>query len=100
MNCHDCQQRLQARLDGAAVPADDAVEAHLAACPECRALSDAAARLEAGLRLFTPPALPDALAARVAAGVLADRRRRRVRRLVFASVAVAASLLVGFLALT
>jgi hypothetical protein len=96
MNCHDCRQQLQARLDGAAVPADE-IAAHLAACPECRDLEAAAQRLQTGLRLLTPPAPPTGFAERLAAGVLADRRRKvRRRRLVFAGVigALAASLLV------
>src|SRR5579885_803257 len=101
VNCDDCQTRLQARLDGEAVPADD-LAAHLAACPECRGLAAAARRLQAGLRLLTPPAPPAGLAERLAAGVLADRRRRvRRRRLAFAGAvtAVAASLLLALFAL-
>jgi hypothetical protein len=96
MNCDDCRQQLQARLDGESVPADD-IAAHLAACPECRALEAAARRLHTGLRLLTPPAPPAGIAERLIAGVLADRRKRvRRRRLAFAGVvgALAASLLV------
>lgn len=97
MNCDDCLRRLQARLDGESVGGDE-VEAHLALCPECRALEAAAHRLEAGLRLLTPPATPEGMGQRIAVGVLADRRRRRIRRrLVFvgAVAAAAASLLLG-----
>ena len=45
MNCHDCRQQLQARLDGEAVPADE-IAGHLAACPACRDLETAARRLQ------------------------------------------------------
>jgi hypothetical protein len=96
MNCTDCQERLQARLDGEGVPADE-IAAHLAACPECRALEAAARRMQAGLRLRTPPVPPAGLAERITAGVLADRRRRTRRRLAFVGVvtALAASLLMA-----
>jgi hypothetical protein len=97
MNCADCQERLQARLDGEVVPADE-MAAHLAACPECRDLEAAARRLQTGLRLLTPPAPPAGFAERLVAGVLADRRRKVRRRLAFAGVvtALAASLLLVF----
>jgi hypothetical protein len=101
MNCLDCQELLQARLDG--VPPDDrddpgASEHHLAVCAECRGWYAAAQRLEDGLRLARPPAAPDDLADRIVAGVLADRRRR-TRRWAWArgAAALAASLLVVFL---
>jgi hypothetical protein len=95
MNCTDCQERLQARLDGEGVPADE-IAAHLATCPECRELEAAARRMQAGLRLLTPPVPPGGFAERVTAGVLADRRRRVRRRLAFVGVvtALAASVLV------
>jgi hypothetical protein len=101
MNCDDCRQQLQARLDGGTVPADE-IAAHLAACPECQGLEAAARRLQTGLRLLTPPAPPAGSAERLVAGVLTDRRRRiRRRRLAFAgtATALAAALLLALFAL-
>ena len=95
MNCSDCLDLLQARLDGAAPLAIAEVEEHLATCPACRAQDAAARRLEAGLRLLTPPAPPAGLTERVVAGVLAERRRRlRLARWGRAAVAAAAAVLV------
>jgi hypothetical protein len=99
MNCDDCRERLQVRLDGAALAEDD-LEAHLSGCPECRALDAAARRLVAGLLLTAAPAPPPDLAGRIAVCVINDQRRlRRLRRgLVLAgAVGVAASLLLGLL---
>jgi len=94
MNCLQCQQLLQDRLDG--VPPTDAAEMnrHLAACPRCRGEQRAAGRLEEGLRLLAPPAPPPGLSERVVRAVRQDQvRRRRVRRFVRVGLAVAASLL-------
>jgi predicted anti-sigma-YlaC factor YlaD len=97
MNCTECQERLQALLDGEAHrPAE--VEAHLAGCAECRGLDTAARRLQGALRLATPPAPPADLRQRITLAVCSDQRgRRRLRRGVFLAAAcgVAASLLVG-----
>jgi hypothetical protein len=92
MTCDDCRRRLQAWLDGDP-PGADGLDAHLAACPACRALDAAARRLRGGLLaapVLTPPA---GLADRIVSGVLADRRRRQRarRRLVFAGLALAAA---------
>ncbi len=94
MNCPQCHDRLQQRLDG--VPPGDDHDGHLAACPECRDWHAAAGRLEEGLRLITPPAPPSGLTNRVVASVLADHRRRRSawRRAARTAVALAAGLLV------
>ena len=100
MTCDDCRRRLQAWLDGDPLGADGA-EAHLAACPACRALDAAARRLRTGLLAAPAPLPPPGLADRIVAGVLADRRHRlrMRRRLVFAGVALAAAaaLAVAFL---
>jgi hypothetical protein len=98
MNCDDCRQRLQARLDGESVDGDD-FDAHLLSCPACRALDGAARRLQVGLLAAAAPAPPAGLSARVVAGVLADRKWRSRRRLVFAAagLAVAASLVLAVL---
>jgi hypothetical protein len=101
MNCSECQERLQARLDGEADGTAD-VEAHLASCAECRGLDAAARRLEGALRRATPPAPPADLGQGITVAVCSDqRRRRRLRRGVFLAAAcgVAASLLVSLLVL-
>jgi hypothetical protein len=92
MTCDDCRQRLQAWLDGDP-PGADGLDAHLAACPACRALDAAARRLRVGLLAAPAPVPPSGLADRIVAGVLADRRRqqRARRRLVFAGFALAAA---------
>ena len=100
MNCLECQEFLQRRLDGAPVPDRTALDRHLAACPECRERHAAAALLLDGLRhLPRPQPAPD-LADRTAAGVLHDHRARRLRLRLWAGFALAASLLlavVGYL---
>jgi hypothetical protein len=100
MTCDDYRRGLQAWLDGDSTGADGA-EAHLAACPACRALDAASRRLRAGLLAAPAPVPPAGLTDRIVAGVLADRRQRRRgrRRLVFAGLALAAAacLAVAFL---
>jgi Putative zinc-finger len=90
MTCDDCRQRLQAWLDGDP-PGADGLDAHLAACPACRALAEAARRLRSGLLAAPPPVPPAGLADRIVAGVIADRRKRQRsrRRLAFAGLALA-----------
>jgi hypothetical protein len=94
MNCLQCQQLLQDRLDGLP-PTDTAgMNRHLADCPRCRGERSAAGRLEEGLRLLSPPMAPGRLSDRIVSAVCDDQlRRRRVRRLVRLGLAVAASLL-------
>src|SRR5262249_3965595 len=94
MNCPECQDLLQYRLDGRAPHDPVPVEPHLAGCADCREWYSAAGRLEDGLRLLTPPAPPSGLTDRVVALALADRRRR-ARRWAWAgsAAAVAAGLL-------
>jgi anti-sigma factor RsiW len=94
MNCFECQQRLQDRLDGAAPGDMAAVQPHLAQCPACRELFAAARLLERGLRLRTPPAPPRELGDRIVHQVLAHRRSvRHRRRVLIAVTGLAASLL-------
>lgn len=98
MNCVDCQELLQRRLDGGP-PGDGAdIHRHLAGCPDCRDWYAAARRLEAGLRLLPAATVPADLAGRVAGRVLAERRARRRRRAwVAAGVALAACLVLAVL---
>ncbi len=94
MNCPECDEVLQERLDGRE-PADRAaLDRHLAGCPDCRDRHAAVQRLADGLRLLAFPAPPAGLAGRIADRVLAEQRSRGQfrRRLTFAA-AVAAGLL-------
>src|SRR5262245_51163390 len=94
MNCVECQELLNDRLDGLPVTHPMALERHLADCPSCRDLSAAAGRLEEGLRHLVLPAPPAGMTDRIVTEVLADRRRRRglVPRRLRVAVALAASL--------
>jgi hypothetical protein len=88
MNCLACETLLQDRLDGApSDPNGAALAGHLASCPVCRERYAAATRLEEGLRLLPPPALPSGMCRRLVAAVLAERRGR-LRRQRWARVAV------------
>jgi hypothetical protein len=96
MNCAECHALLQQRLDGEPI-ADAGLDRHLAGCPECRQLFAAGRRLEEGL-LRLPLALPPVgLNDRLVAAILADRRRRLIRRRLAAAAgfAVAASVVVA-----
>jgi hypothetical protein len=72
-----------------------ATEAHLAGCTTCRAELDLLAPVARALPLADPeqlgpaPAPPRSLAKRVARGIAAERRARRVRRFRLGGVAVA-----------
>jgi hypothetical protein len=97
MNCPECQDLLQQRLDGTP-PADPAdLDRHLASCPDCRAWHAAAGRLEAGLHLLPPVVVPADLAGWIAGRVLGERRAARRRRAwLGAGLALAASVLLVF----
>src|ERR1700681_4895947 len=93
MNCPECHDFWQLRLDGDSLPDRVALDHHLAECPECREQHLAAQHLAAGLRFLVPPAPPTDLARRIASRVLTDRiDQLRWRRRVFAAAAVAACL--------
>jgi anti-sigma factor RsiW len=95
MNCLECQNLLQDRLDGADDDHAD-LDRHLATCPACRQWYAAARRLEEGLR-FLPPAVPPAgLADRITGRVLAERRTRLAwRARLRTAAALAASLVLA-----
>jgi hypothetical protein len=100
VSCRAYHDLLQRVLDGDPVADRATLERHLGECPACRELHAAADRLQRGLRLLTPPRPPAALAARLSAAVLADRRARRrtwLRRYVGLALAAAACLLAAFL---
>jgi hypothetical protein len=94
MTCADCQELMQQRLDDRSLPDQADLDAHLAACPECRSRNSAAFILEQGLRQLVPTAPPVGLSDRIVASVLAEQRSAlRLRRRVLAVAAVAATLL-------
>lgn len=99
MNCPECQQLVQQRLDGERVAERPALDRHLAECGECRDWHAAAQRLQEGLRLRRPPTPSGDLTERIVNRVLAERQNQvRFRRRLVGAAALAASLLlmVGF----
>src|SRR5262245_13175670 len=93
MNCLECQEILQQRLDGRPVPDRAALDRHLASCPECRERHAAVAPLLKGLRALPRAEPPADLAERTTALLLRDRLTRLRRRRLWAGVALAASVL-------
>ena len=99
MNCLECQELLQRRLDGEPLADSAALEQHLRVCPTCREQHQSAQLMLDGLRAASPPMAPEYLAPRIVAAVVQDQRMQwRVRRRVWMGVAVAASLLLMALA--
>lgn len=100
MNCLECQELLQQRLDGAVSLSTVALEQHLAECVECRELFAAARRLNDGLATLPRPLPAEGLATRIVAAALADRSRRRQRARLrgYVTFALAASVLILMLA--
>jgi len=99
MNCLEFQERLQSQLDRQPVGDGTSLEHHLASCPDCRQLHQAAQRLEEGLRHLAPPCPPVGLADRIVTRALGERQARlRFRRRLLAVAAIAASLLLTALA--
>lgn len=102
MNCLECQELLQNRLDG--TPTDpgvaDALERHLHHCGACRQQHAAAARLVEGLQQQTMPKLPAGFALDTTHYVLRDRRHRqeKMRRRVLVTAALAAGILLTLFA--
>jgi hypothetical protein len=99
MNCLDCQELLQKRLDGEPV-AGESLEFHLSQCATCRERHAAALRLLEGLQHLPTPKPATDLTATLVASVLRDRRQRRerVQRRVLVTMGLAASILLMLLA--
>jgi hypothetical protein len=99
MNCLECQDDLQRRLDGGHGGDDKGLEQHLAACASCRETHAAALRLQQGLRQLRRLVPPADLGTRIAAAVLKDRahRRGRMTRRLYLTAALAASVFVMLL---
>ena len=93
MNCLECQELLQRRLDGERVSAPD-LEAHLSGCSACRRRHAAAGLLLSGLKGLPHVEPPGDLADEIVAAVLRDRVQRRIkmRRRVWQTAALAASI--------
>jgi hypothetical protein len=100
MNCHECQDLLQRRLDGEALPGTPELDQHLASCPLCRHRFAVSQRLLGGLKRLPRPVLPPDFSQRMVGQILDDRRKRRLRmrRRLWATAALAASLLLMALA--
>src|SRR5262249_49935181 len=99
MNCDECHDLLQRRLDVSPPTEPSALERHLAGCPACRADHAAAQLLEDHLKRHHKPVPPADLADRIVAGLLAEQRARlRARRRWLVGIALAASLLLACLA--
>jgi predicted anti-sigma-YlaC factor YlaD len=99
MNCLECQELLQKRLDGDRSAGPEALDRHLSECAVCRELHAGAACLLEGLKRMPQPKLAPGFAQTLAAQVIRDRRQRRekMRRRVFLTVALAASVLLTLL---
>ena len=96
MNCLECQDLLQRRLDGETVPGSAALEQHLAGCQSCRHTHAAGALLLEGLKELPPsPPLPAEFTRHVVGSILRDRQRRRarMRRRVWVTAGLAAAIL-------
>ncbi len=73
MNCKRVRQRLAAMVDAGGPDAE--VDAHLAACDECRRFAHLLKGADAALRGIGPSELPAGLAARAASGALSAGRQ-------------------------
>jgi hypothetical protein len=99
MNCLECQEILQRRLDGEGIADPGQMKEHLVDCPQCRQRHRAALLLLEKLPSWTA-ALPTAdLRSRIVTAVLVDRTLRLARRRrVMVALALAACLLLAALA--
>ena len=104
LNCVGCEPELAPWAAGQLDPATrEAVAAHLADCPYCRAELERELTLRAGLASLPVVRCPDAVSQRVLATVAGEQsgRRRHRRRLLYggAAATVAAAALAGALLL-
>jgi hypothetical protein len=99
MNCLECQDLLQKRLDGERIAASEGLERHLSECAACRELHAGAVCLLEGLKRIPQSRPTPGFAQDLAAAVMKDRRQRRekMRHRVFVTVALAASVLLMLL---
>ncbi len=99
MNCLECQELLQARLDGAVAAPSPELDAHLGECMKCRELHACSQLLLDGLKKQAAPKLSTDYTRRVTRTLLDDRarRRRKLRSQLFITAALAASVVVMLL---
>src|SRR5438128_11769464 len=95
MNCPECQELLQRRLDGEILANSPELERHLSECLACREQHQAASRLLEALR-SARPVLEGTPAPRIVMAVLRDRRGPQHRR--WTGLALGGSLLLMALA--
>ena len=100
MNCRECQELLQRRLDGERLPALETLEQHLTQCAACRSQHAAALRLLDGLPRLPKAQLAPNFAQAMTADVLFDRRNRqqKMRRRVAMTMSLAASVMLMLVA--
>ena len=94
MNCLECREQLQKRMDGELV-ASQVLEQHLNQCATCREQHVAAQRLLDALKHLPNPKPSANFAQSMVTQVIRDRwhRQQRVRRRVFVTMGLAASVL-------
>lgn len=99
MNCLECQDLLQKRLDGERIAGSAALDRHLGECAACRELHAGAVCLLDGLKQLPPIKPTPGFAQALAGAVIRDRRQRRdkMRRRVLLTAALAASVLLVLL---
>ena len=101
MLCQEAAENIELFVLGELAPARQAeMEAHLARCADCRAAASECRRLVGAIRLAADErgpsrAFASAVRSAVAAGIQAERRRLRVRRMAVAVGSAVALLVVG-----
>jgi hypothetical protein len=95
MNCLECRELLQKRMDGETICAQT-LEPHLSQCTTCREQYAAAQCLLAATKHLSHPKPATNFVQSMVAQVMQDRRQRqqKMRRRVFVTTALAASVLV------
>jgi len=97
MTCVEFEECIQRMLDGPSSADTAPVAEHIASCPPCSQLYAAARRLQEGLGLQCAPRVPHDFATQTVAAIVAERIQRQRRRW-YATIALAASLLLAVLA--
>jgi hypothetical protein len=94
MNCLECRELLQKCMDGESI-SGQALEPHLSECPACREQHAAGLRLLEALKQLPNPKPPADFAQWMVVQVMRDRKNRqqKIRRRVFVTMALAASVL-------
>jgi hypothetical protein len=78
MNCEACQVQIGDFVDGTLdSPAEDHLLAHLATCPDCRAMADDFKAIRLTARRLDQPVPPERVWTKLAAALEAERHERR-----------------------